>query len=275
MDTRTLPPPPPPVRRIRRGRTAWRIGGSLFAVAMLAYGTANAVGAFAHETRHLHRVISSPVRIVDVDGGTGGSITVLGAFDGQRGVTVDMILNRGLETPSHTETVEGRRLVLRSHCFPLVTAFCQVDYVIRVPSDVSVIARSSGGGIRVAGVHGDLDLASLGGGIEVEDVQAQSVLLHSDGGDVDAQRLSTNSIDASSNGGSVSLSLSSPPMRVDVSSNGGDIDIELPSTLDAYHVNASAHGGGTTTDIRTDPTSSRVITAKANGGDVTLRYASG
>jgi len=34
----------------------------------------------------------------------------------------------------------------------------------------------------------------------------------------------------------------------------------------------SANGGGTSTEIRTDPTSSRVILAEANGGDVTLRY---
>ncbi len=271
MDTHTLPPPPP-VRRVRRGRTAWRIGGSLFAVAMLAFGTANAVGAFAHETRHLHRVVSSPVRIVDVAGGTGGSITVLGTSGGGSDVTIDMTLNRGLEIPSHTETVEGNRLVLRSHCFPLVTAFCQVDYVIRVPDGVSVIARSSGGDIAVSDVHGDLDLASSGGSVEVRDVAARWVLLHSHGGDVHAYGMSADSIEASSNGGSVLLSLSSPPTMVDVSSNGGDIDIELPNTSDAYHVIVSANGGGTSTEIRTDPTSSRVILAEANGGDVTLRY---
>ncbi|MEW6060034.1 MAG: DUF4097 family beta strand repeat-containing protein [Actinomycetota bacterium] len=251
------------------------MGGSLFAVLMLAWGTATAVGALAHETTHLRRVISSPVQTIEVDGGTRGSITVLGASGDDSEVTIDMTLNRGLETPSHSETVEGDRLVLRSHCFPLVNIFCQVDYVIRVPEGVSVIAHTDGGDITISNVHGDLDLSSCGGTVEIRDVEARRVLLHSDGGDVRAEGLSAVSIDASSSGGSVLLSLSSPPTTVDVSSSGGDIDIELPDTMDAYHVNVSANGGGTSTEIRTDPTSRRVITAEANGGDVVVRYRAG
>jgi hypothetical protein len=249
------------------------VGGSLFAVLMLAFGTANAVGALAHETRHLHRVISSPIRAVDVAAGTGGSITVLGSTGGDSGVIIDMALSRGLETPSHSETVQGDRLVIRSSCLPLVTAFCQVDYVIRVPEGVSLIAHSEGGDIAVSNIQGDLDLGSSGGSVEVRDVDAQQVRLHSDGGDISALGLSASSIDASSNGGSVLLSLSSPPTSVDATSDGGDIDIELPDTLDTYRVNVSSDGGGTSTLIRTDPTSNRLIRAEANGGDVVIRYA--
>jgi hypothetical protein len=257
----------------RRGRTAWRVGGSLFAVLMLAFGTANAVGAMAHETHHLHRVISSAVRVLDVDAGTGGSVTVLGGDSGRDGVvTIDMTLSRGLESPSHTETVQGDRLAVRSGCLPIVTAFCQVDYVIRVPEGVSVIAHSDGGDVTVSNVRGDLDLTSSGGSVEVRDVEAQRVRFGSDGGDIDAQGVSTDSIDASANGGSVLLSLSSPPAMVNVTSDGGDIDIELPDTPDAYRVNVSSDGGETSAPIRTDPTSDRVITASADGGDVIVRY---
>jgi hypothetical protein len=259
----------------RRGRVAWRIGGSLFAVLALAFGTANAVGALAHETRHLHRVISSPVRVLDIRAGTGGSITVLGGSGSDGAVTVDMTVNRGLETPSHTEEVQGDRLVIRSGCLPIVTTFCQVDYVIRAPEGVTVIAHSDGGDVTVSNVHGDLDLASSGGSVKARNVDAQRVRFQSDGGDVDAQGLSADSIGASADGGNVLLALSSPPTTVNVTSDGGDIDIELPDTPDAYRVNVSSDGGTTSTAIRTDPTSGRLISAEADGGDVIVRYRTG
>jgi hypothetical protein len=253
-------------------RIAWRIAGSAVALLMLAIGTANAVGALAHETSRVHRIVAAPVEVVDVSTSTAGSISVVGG-DAGGPVTVDMTVSRGLETPSHSEIVQGDRLVVRSSCLWIVSAFCQVDYVIHVPPGVSVIARAGGDDIRVSNVHGDLDLGSDGGGITVLGGEAQLVRLDSDGGDIATTDLSVVSIEASTDGGDVFLSLDSAPTSVDASADGGDVEIVLPDTPDAYRVDVSSDGGGTEAAVRTDPTSDRVITASSDGGDVIVRYA--
>jgi hypothetical protein len=153
-----------------------------------------------------------------------------------------------------------------------VSTFCQVDYVIHVPDGVSVIARSDGADVTVSNVTGNLDLSSSGGGIRVRNSDAGHVLLDSNGSGIAAVDLSAESIRGSASGGSVFLSLSTPPKTVDVDSDGGSVEIVLPDTSDAYHVNVSADGGSTSTEIRTDPTSPRVIIATSSGGNVILRY---
>jgi hypothetical protein len=255
-----------------RSRLAWRIGGSALAILMLAFGTANAVGALAHETTRVHRVISAAVKVVDVDTPTGGSIRVVGQ-EASGPVTIDMTLSRGLESPSHSETVDGDRLVVRSHCLWVVSAFCQVDYVIHVPPGVSVLARTDGGLVAVSNVLGDLDLGSDGGDVTVLGGTSQRVRLESDGGGISVTGLSAASIEASDDGGDVFLELETPPMSVDASSDGGDVEIVLPDTPDAYRVDVSSDGGGTEAAVRTDPASDRIITASSDGGDVIVRYA--
>lgn len=194
-----------------RSRTAWRVAGTLIAVLMLTFGTANVVAAFAHDTWRVHRVIGGSVRVVDVVT-SGGSITIVGG-SASSAVTVDMTVSRGLETPTHSETVEGDQLVLRNHCGWLLSSWCQVDYVLHVPSSVSVLAHSDGGNVTVSNVRGDLELASSGGDISARNVVASRVRLDSDGGDVTADGLSARTIEASTNGGDVSLVLDTPPTR--------------------------------------------------------------
>jgi hypothetical protein len=275
IQTPTQPQPPAPGRS--GGRTAWRIAGTLSAVLTLIFGTANVVAALAHDTWHvhrtiqLHRSIAAPVRVVDVES-SGGSISVLGVSSSSDGVSVDMTVSRGLETPTHTEMVEGDRLVIRNHCGWAISSWCQIDYVLHVPSGVSVIAHSDGGDVTASNVHGDVELTSSGGAVNARDVVASRLGMHSDGGDITGEGLSATSIEASTNGGNVSLVLDTAPTNVQASSDGGDVEIALPDTPDAYRVQLSSDGGETSGPIRTDPTSSRVITASSNGGNVTVRY---
>jgi hypothetical protein len=239
------------------GRIGWRVAGTVVAVLMLGIGTANAVGALAHDTWRVHRVIATPVTVVDV-ATSGGSITAVGTAGSAEteGVVVDMTVSRGLETPSHSEDVVGDRAVLRSHCVPFVGyTFCQVDYVIHVPDGVAVVAHSDGGDVAVSDVHGDVDISSSGGDLSARDVEAQRAVFGTDGGDVTTNGLSATTIEARSSGGDVGLVLGSSPTTVRASSDGGDVEIVLPDTRDAYRVNISSDGGSTEAAVRTDPAS--------------------
>jgi hypothetical protein len=50
------------------------------------------------------------------------------------------------------------------------------------------------------------------------------------------------------------------------------LDHQVPDTPDAYRVLASSSGGDATTQVRTDPMSSRLIRASSSGGDVSVLY---
>jgi hypothetical protein len=260
-----------PTRR-NGARIAWRIAGAALTAFMLVYGTANAVGALARDAWRLHRTIPAGVRAVDVETQV-GSITVLGAPDGAGpGVDVEMEVSRGLHAPSHSETLVGDRLVLRSGCAWFVSSWCSIDYVITVPEGVSVVARSDSGDVSVSNVHGDIQLSSSSGWIEVRDVVAGRAVLDADSGDVTVDGLAADSIEASSDSGSVTLLLDSSPTSIRATADSGDVQIALPDTPDAYRVDVSSDSGDTSADIRTDPASGRSIQASSDSGDVTVRY---
>lgn len=253
------------------GRTAWRVAGGVIAALTVAFGTANAVGALAHETWRERHVIRESVTIVDVANSTGGALSIVGdeTIDA---VTMDLSMSRGLTAPTHTEVVEGNRLVVRNDCGWMVQVFCQIDYLIRVPAGVSVMARVDGRDLTVTNVRGFLELSSDGGNVEVRGGESDSVRLSSDGGRVEVTGLSATSVRASSDGGDVLLDLAAPPRSVDASSDGGDVEVVLPDTPDVYRVDVSSDGGSTQADVRTFVESDRVISAHSDGGDVVVRY---
>ncbi|HSJ49956.1 MAG TPA: DUF4097 family beta strand repeat-containing protein [Actinomycetota bacterium] len=254
-----------------RGRTGWRVASSVIAGLMIAFGTANAVSALAHETWQERRVIQEPVTILDVVNSTGGIVMVVGD-DAVDRVTIDMTVSRGLQAPAHTERIEGNRAVVRGRCLWVVSVYCQIDYRIRVPAGVSVVAHADGRSVEVSNVTGFLDLVSDGGNVEVLGGRSDSVRLDSDGGSVMVSGLSATSVDASASGGRVLLDLASAPLSVTASSDGGDVEIVLPDTTDTYRVDISSDGGSTRADVRTYVESDRLITAHSSGGDVTVRY---
>src|SRR4051812_40817132 len=148
--------------------------------------------------------------------------------------TVDMIVHSGLRSPSHSETVVNGHLRVESDCNFTFTE-CSVDYVINVPAGVAVTAQRDGGNLDLVGMRGDVDV--------------------------------------SINGGDVHVGLLSAPDLIRARANGGRIAIAVPDDGQGYHVNAKANGGSTRVDIRTDPTSTHVIDAKVNGGEITVQYS--
>jgi hypothetical protein len=250
-----------------RVRTAWIVGGSVFTVATLAFGTVQAVGALAHEERMVHTVIDEPVRTIDIE--ADGSVTVHGT-DTER-VTVAERVSDGLQHPDRSSRVVGDRLVLRGTCGGFPQTFCGDTFTVTAPRSVRVVVR--GEGVTVTDVRGGADITSDGDNISVYNV-AGPMRLRSHGGNIDTGAISAARVDAESSGGNTTLSFTTAPRLVDVSSHGGNIDIRLPNGSVAYRVDASAHGGSTDTAIRTDPSSPREIRAESSGGNVSIRYRS-
>jgi hypothetical protein len=209
-------------------------------VALVAVAAIGAIGAFVavdlatrdHDERTT--VFDDPVVAVDADV-SAGSLHIVGTDDPQ--VTVIRKTRSGVIGPDRHEAVRDGRLVIRSDCASgLFAPSCRVDYEVRVPADVAVRARTSGGTARVEGIVGD--------------------------------------VDARSNGGKVTLTYGSAPQHLKAATNGGQVIVEVPDGPETYAVDADADGGSAKVEVRTDPRSDRVIDAHANGGTVTVRYAS-
>jgi Putative adhesin len=252
-------------------RLAWLVPGSLFAVATLGWGTINLVDLSAHERHHEQQEFTAPIRTLDIDNDK-GHVEIIGTDAST--VTVDASVSEGLRSGSHSEQLDGDRLVIRATCPIMFSTWCGVDYTVRVPAATAVVSHSSGGGIEVTGMTGDVTLTSSGGGVHVVG-GGTTLTLDSSGGGVHGERLTAKVVTATSSGGGVHLSFAEPPQTVKADSSGGGVTVEVPDVPGAYHVEASSSGGGVHTDVRTDPNSPNAIDAHSSGGGVTVRYLAG
>jgi hypothetical protein len=252
-------------------RLAWLVPGSLFAVATLGWGTITLVDLSAHERHHEQQEFTVPIHTLELDTEK-GEVRIVGTDTST--VSVDATVSEGLRSGGHSAHVEGDRLVIRSTCPIMFSTWCGVDYTIKVPADTAIVTHSSGGGVAVSGVTGDMTLTSSGGGLHVTG-GGGTLTLDSSGGGVAGEGLTAGVVTASSSGGGVHLSFAAPPHAVKADSSGGGVSIEVPDTPGAYQVHASSSGGGVHTDVRTDPTSPNVIDASSSGGGVSVRYVAG
>ena len=162
-----------------------------------------------------------------------GSVRVEGTSESN--ITIETEVHGGLRKPSHSEAVVGDTLVVQSDCsLGPVSPTCSVDYTIRVPHGVAVTARGDGTSYTLIAMTGDVDV--------------------------------------SLNGGDADLGYSAAPDNLRARTNGGNITIRVPDDDASYNVDADTDGGSVHTDIRTDPTSDRLIDAHSNGGAIRLVY---
>ncbi len=282
MTTTTLPPtstpPPPPPQGppgarpapTSRARAAWKVAASITAVAVLAWGLSLAVTQVAHEERTTTSEFDATgLSTLDVQIDS-GSLTVVGTDTDV--VKVTARISDGLRSTSESQTVDGDRLKLRGSCPAFLSNFCNVDYTVEVPSRMLVRARLDNDGLRLSGVTGDIDVRSSNGGVTVRGSGEGTVLMRSDNGNVTGTDLRAGVVEAGSSNGEVSLGFVDAPRAVEATSDNGDVTVTLPDDASTYAVTTSSSDGSTAAPVRTDPGSSRRITAKSGNGDVLVTY---
>jgi hypothetical protein len=199
---------------------------------------------------------ASSVQHLDID--AAGGITIDASPAGSQEIAVTRRVVRGLRTPSYSEAIVGNTLRIRSNCPVFADYHCFVSYTIHVPASTSVLVDTSGSGVHVHNLSGDLDISSSGGSVEVAGVSG-ILKLDSSGGGVRATGVSSKVVDADSSGGGVFVSFVSPPDNVDVSSSGGSAVVEVPHDETSYQADVSSSGGSRQVGVKTDPESTHVI----------------
>lgn len=278
--SRGAPPPPPPpspsatrppARPVGpRGRRAWRVLGSIAVVILVAYAIALTVSLLAHETDAYDLSFAAgEVDTVDIDVDAGRVRVV--ATDGDT-VEVSVRVDRGLRDTRDRQDLADGTLTLTGSCPISLTGSCAVDYLVEVPRRVDVRARSGHDDVVVVGVDGSVEARSDDGDVLVEGGDADRLVLASGDGSVRAVDVRAAELTASTADGAIEVVMLAAPRQVDVSSAGGSIEIVVPDDDAAYRVELRTGNGDRTAAVRTDPASSRAITADTDNGDVTVRY---
>jgi hypothetical protein len=251
------------------GQRRWLAGGSIVCVLLLALAVSNAVDLIAHDEEVLlYEVTAGGVDAIEVST-ENGDVIVVGAD--VKTITVRAEVSHGLRPTRTTQELDGGRLMLRGSCPLVPNVWCRADYRIEVPREVAVESRSRYGEIEVAGVDGAVLAVTGQGAMELRDVGGP-LKLETGHGDLDATDLRSPTVEVTTGHGRVLLAFQEPPNMVEAYSSDGRIDIEVPDEPVTYAVDAGTRSGKTTSAVRTDPASTRAISARTDHGEVTIRY---
>jgi DUF4097 and DUF4098 domain-containing protein YvlB len=152
---------------------------------------------------------------------------------------------------------------------------------VKVPARFNIYVGTSGGDIKVGGVHGGIYLETSGGDIWGDRFEG-NFYASTSGGDINLF-CSNAKIEASTSGGDIKVEYSGENQGIDLSTSGGDIDVKVPADFNA-RVDLSTSGGDvdcnltlndvkelSETEIRGDINKGgKPLNASTSGGDVSV-----
>ncbi|GAA2215877.1 hypothetical protein GCM10009850_113450 [Nonomuraea monospora] len=254
-------------------RALWLTAGAVATVIALAISTVGLWYGFARArtpTDVTMRSIPFDGDQVRIQAGKGQvSLTVV---PGQAG---ELLIQRALrwsrDRPAITEDWDSASATLRLDALcpgsdqprgPL----CKADYIVTVPPETVLEARTSGGELSAGELFGDLRLTTVSGNVRVSALSGD-LWVRTGTGQVDGDRLRSDRADVEVGSGDVRLDFQSAPSDVKaVVRTSGDVNLSVPPSL--YDV--TADGVNTTIGVRRAGNASRKITAKAPDGVVTV-----
>jgi DUF4097 and DUF4098 domain-containing protein YvlB len=230
--------------------------------------------------------LAGPVErlVVEVDS---GDVRVV-ATD-REDVSVERTETWSIERPSVREEVVDGVLRVRADC-SAVLSWCDVAYVLQVPTGVTVLARTGSGALELQGtgdvradtgsgevqlssVDGDADVRSGSGDVVLDAVRGDSVVARTGSGDVTVTRADVRRVSGRTGSGDVDLGMRTPPDEVQARTGSGDVEVELPFGDEAYAVSVNTGSGDSNVDVRDDPDSDRVVDLRTGSGDASVVYA--
>lgn len=272
----SVPAPSAPTSRTRRGRRAWLFaGGILTPVAVLLstvtlWSWANELAA---ETETQHQTYTQPVSRVVLNL-RDGDITLTPGEAGQ--VVIERRLEWSESKPTIEETWAGDTLEITSRCAGESTLgvrpHCAVAYIMRVPPDVAIDARTVASKIDVRHLRGDLRLSELSGDVNVTNITGRLRVQTTSGG-ITGAGLRCGQVEVQATSGDVHLGFAAAPQQLTAKTESGNVDIAMPDD-DTYRVVVDTSAGDTEIRVRQDPGAARTIGVQTSRGDVHIRYAS-
>ena len=162
---------------------------------------------------------------------------------------------------------------MRAAAIGATSVHCSVDVTAHVPAGVRLVVTSDNGLQQVRNMSGNVTASSDNGDLRVSNVSG-ALTMTTDNGDVTATALTSPRVRLDTDNGSARLSFDQAPTSVTTHADNGDVTVGLPAPDVAYDLRTMTDNGTVSTPIKTDPTSSRRISATSDNGNITIRYAS-
>jgi hypothetical protein len=212
--------------------------------------------------------INTDVGEVKVAGGSSGAVTVLAEIEGR---DADEFEVNAVQTGNDVE-ITGK--AKREGFWNSFRA--EVKFTVTVPSEYNIAVHTSGGGIEVKAVKGQVRLETSGGGIAVLDVAGNvdgetsggsikaenvsgTVKLETSGGSIRGQGLDGDvnvetsggsiklgdvkgKVHAETSGGGIAVAVTGPNKGISVETSGGGIDLSIGKSVGA-EIDAATSGG--------------------------------
>jgi hypothetical protein len=256
------------------GSRTWRLAGVLLTVVALLVGgffiVRTLFGSSAASEEQQNQSYQQPVTRLEFDVDS-GDISVAPGGDGQ--ISVERTLHFGRTKPTVNDEWAGDALRLSSRCRQ--DKGCWVNYVVRVPPGVAVLASTQAGNVSIVDITGELDLTSTAGDVSVRGGTG-AVRVRGEAGNVTGSGLKSTSVDVQTTDGAVSLDFAVPPTTVRVVAESGSIRIAVPRAgtgVDGYAVHAGTKDGARKVTVDEDSAGRHTISAELVDGDVSVGYA--
>ncbi len=220
--------------------------------------------------------VSAGSSTVSLRPGTGNTVTVRGK------ATYSLVRPKVSIRPTATG------LAISSSCHGFIVA-CSFRYAVTAPSRLGADVSDSSGDLSASGMSGpvtlsddsgDVTASRLGGLVKISDssgditmasLSSPDVRVKDASGDVNGAALADPDVTVVDESGDITLTFTVVPSRVVVTDSSGDITLVLPAGRTPYRVSASTSSGDTSIRVPTSPTSSHVLTATDESGDITIR----
>jgi Putative adhesin len=201
---------------------------------------------------------------------TSGDIAVAPSPDDK--VHVHTRVRYGLSKPQLFEQSTSDGVILEARCSGWAGFdSCDIHYEVTVPASFEVEVLASVGDVSATGLTGTVKLSTTGGDVEANGLTGP-LTLSSTVGDVFGTGLRSDTVQARTSAGDLSLSFAESPRSVDAHSGIGDVDVAVPP--DRYRVRTSSGAGDQFVDATLQsPDADLRIDASSSAGDVTVRRA--
>jgi Putative adhesin len=223
--------------------------------------------------------VSGPVKVVDVKSDSGRVSITPGGDE----VRIHRVVHYEDDRPHPGQRLDAGTLTFTQDC-----SRCSVDYELTVPSSVAVRARGDSGRIDISGVatvdahndSGPIEVRSIKGAVRahtdsgavvVEDIGG-SLDLATDSASIRAVRLSSATVQASSDSGSIRLAFATEPTGVHATTDSGSVRVAVPGG--PYVVDARTDSGGTDlSGVPNDVSAPRSLFLRSDSGHLTAERA--
>ncbi|HEV7828704.1 MAG TPA: hypothetical protein VGP04_07595 [Pseudonocardiaceae bacterium] len=153
--------------------------------------------------------------------------------------------------PQTSYPITGGQLVLSYTCPGVFDVnSCSVTYVVKVPRRLAIQIDDNVGSTTLTGLAGQLTLTSSTGNINATGLTSATVTAHA-------------------NAGTINLGFAAPPTTVDAQAQVGSITIRLPAGT-AYAVDTGSQVGVADVTVQRDPASPHRISAHSQVGSVSI-----